>query len=100
MVRNTRFGSACQSPERRKRNSTLRRLLDLARETGARELDIDWWNGSITTEGKRLVTVRGSLEYDVDFVKNNPYLEPLSALKWLKNQDQIFRAAADWQAPA
>ena len=88
-----------KSPERRKRNSTLRRLLDFAKSKGANNLDIDWWNGSITTGGKRLATVRDSLDYDIDFVKNNPCLDPLEATQWLKEKDRIFRTSSDWQAP-
>ena len=82
-----------KTPERRKRNATLRRLEARATEKGAKEVEIDWWSGSILVQGRRIVSV-----YD-DGTRHfvlKPLLEALETELSIEEQNQIFRSQADW----
>ena len=87
-----------KSPERRKRNQILRMLADHAEECGANNVTIDWWNGDILSQKKRMATVteETSQAANIHFVKKNPVLEEEATLTWLREQQRVFRSHRDW----
>ena len=84
-----------KSHERRRRNTTIRRLADYAASKGAKDVTMCWWSGAVLSGGKRLCAVLDNGA--IDFVEANPYLKAMGTQQHLVEQDRIFRSYRDWQ---
>ena len=86
---------ASKSPDRRRRNTTIRRLVDYATTKGATEVTVCWWSGAILSKGRRRCSVLDSGSFD--FVETNPYLKAMDAQQHLQETERIFRSQRVWQ---